>query len=107
MVGSTYQVSVPLLFQVALCNGVSYAIARQPGGASGVLLKSKVPNNCAYAESFGFNFDGRRRFRVMVAGSTNLSHRCRGKVGGSVARPERKWDLKVPIAFSAGFDLWS
>ena len=96
-----------LLFQVALCDGVSHAMARQPGGASGVLLKSKAPNNCAYADSFGFSFDGRRRFSVIVAYSTNLSHRCRGKFGGRLVSPERKWDLNVPIAFSAGFVLWS
>ena len=63
---------------------------RQPGGASGVLLKLNAPWSCAYADNVGFNFDGRRRFRVVVACRMRRSHRCIGKLGGRLESPAMK-----------------
>jgi hypothetical protein len=47
-----------------------------PGGASGVLLKSKAPLSCALAET-GFRLmrKGWRRFEVVVACSMSQHHR--------------------------------
>ena len=75
---------------------------RQPGGASGVLLKLNAPCSCAYVDSFEFNFDGRRRFRVVMECGITWSHRCIGKSGDRLERSAMKCDLNVSIAFSAG-----
>ena len=75
---------------------------RQPGGASGVLLKSNAPCSCAYTDSFGFNFDGQRRFRVVMECGIIWSHRCIGKSGGRLERPALKCNLNMSIVFSTG-----
>jgi hypothetical protein len=51
--------------------------------------------------------DVRRRFRVIVAWGTSLSHRCIGKLGSVVARPAMKWFLNVRMARSAAFARWT
>jgi hypothetical protein len=54
---------------------------RVPGGAKGVLLKSKCPFNWANPDMRGLIPDFRRRLSVIVACGKTLSHSFRGKVG--------------------------
>ena len=66
------------------------------------MLKSNAPCSCAYVDSFGFNFDGLRRFRVVMECGISRSHRSIGKSGDRFERPAMKCDMNVSIAFSAG-----
>ena len=66
-----------------------------PGGAIGVLLKSKEPCMCACAESLGLTRLALSRFRVRSAWGISLSHRFIGKLGGVEQRPALKWFLNV------------
>ena len=72
-----------------------------PGGASSVQLKSKAPLSWASADSRGFNHDGRRRFRVVVACGIRQHQRCIGNDGSTLAKPVMKCDFQMSIAFSA------
>ena len=72
-----------------------------PGGASSVQLKSNGPKTYAYVDSLGLTQDERRRLSVIVACKIKRSHSCNGKSGSQVARPAKKWFLKVRIALSA------
>ena len=74
-----------------------------PGGARGVLLKSKAPLSCAPAESRELVIYGQIRFKVRVAWDRRRSHRCSGKSGSQLVIPEIRWSLKVWIARSAEF----
>ena len=67
MAGPKHHPSTPWGAQVPLSLGFSCTRTRVPGGASGVRLKSKAPNSCAWAESWGLMRDTRNRFRVSVA----------------------------------------
>ena len=51
------------------------------GRAMGVQLKSNSPFSCAYANSLGFNLDGRRRLSVIYSCSSRQSQFCFGKSG--------------------------
>ena len=63
---------------------------RMPGGAKGVLVKSRSPLICAYVDNDGLIRDPRRRLRVIVAWGLSKSHKSRGKAGFVEARPARK-----------------
>jgi hypothetical protein len=69
-----------------------------PGGARGVLLKLKMPLNCALAESLGLRREPRMRFNVTMACGRTRSHRWRGKSLWMLHEPPIKWFLKVRIA---------
>ena len=62
-----------------------------PGGASGVLLKSKAPKMLWCAESVGLVFDARKRLIVSWACGRRRSHALKGKDVGQVASPVMKW----------------
>jgi hypothetical protein len=63
---------------------------RVPGGAKGVLLKSKCPFNWAYADMRGLIRDFRRRLRVIVACGNSLSQSFSGKFGSTEQSPTMK-----------------
>ena len=96
-----YQASVPRVAQDARLSGFSCMRHFVPNGASGVELKSNVPFNAAYAESFGLYRHGRRRFKVVSLCGRSRSHSLAGKLEGAVQRQEMKCALKVWIARSA------
>ena len=82
------------------------AITFTPGGASGVLLKSKAPIKEWQADSCGCALDAHNRLMVVVACSMRSSHRCIGKSGCVEHKPAMKWFLKARVARSAAFRLW-
>lgn len=61
-----------------------------PGGAMGVLLKSKLPKRYAWAESLGLMRELRNRLRVRTAWPMSLSHSVTGNSGSALASPARK-----------------
>ena len=61
-----------------------------PGGANGVLLKSKTPSSTVCADSWGCWWEARSMFKVMVARSNKLQHRCMGNCESVLHRPEMK-----------------
>jgi hypothetical protein len=74
---------------------------RIPDGANGVVLYSNDPKTWAYAESFLFSLELRRRFSVMMAWLMRRHHRCMGKWPSTVLRPAMKWALNVWIILYA------
>ena len=75
-----------------------------PRGTSGVLLKSKLPKSWLYADSLGFNLDGRSMLRVATACGMSWHHRLGGKCSLVPFKMEMKWLLNVLMALSAR--LW-
>ena len=71
-----------------------------PRGASGVLLKSKLPKRWLYADSFGFNLVGGSMFRVATACGMSQHHRWGGKRSSVSFKMEIKWLLNVLMALS-------
>ena len=61
-----------------------------PGGASGVTLKLNSPKMYVKAETLGYVWQERRRFRVMFAFLMNLSHMNTGDFGLTLARTPLK-----------------
>ena len=57
-------------------------------------------------ERSGFTHNGGSKLRVVVACGSKRHHRCIGKDGSVLARPEIKWSLNVAIALSAAFIQW-
>ena len=74
---------------------------RMPSDANGVLVKSRSPLICAYADNDWLIRDPRRRLRVIVDWRIIKYHKSIGKAGSVEARPARKWFLNVRIARSA------
>ena len=68
-----------------------------PGGARGVLLKSKGPNKYACADNFGLTLAVRNKFKVSSDWTKSLSHSTIGKLQSQVAKPAIRWFLKVHI----------
>ena len=61
-----------------------------PGGASGVLLKSKFPCKYAYTDSFGLVLDDCNRFNVISTYTNSLNHRYMGNCRSMDANPKIK-----------------
>ena len=61
-----------------------------PGGASGVLLKLKLPNKYAYEDNFGLTRAVLMRFKVSSAWIRRQSYPARGEVLSHVANPARQ-----------------
>ena len=78
-----------------------------PGGANGVLVKSRSPLIYAYADNDGLIRDPRRRLRVIVAWAISKSHKPRGNAGSVEVRPARTWFLNVRIARSVVTRQWT
>ena len=57
-----YHPSAPCGAQVLLASGFSLMIILQPGGESGVLLKSNVPSSAVYADIFVLRLDFLSKF---------------------------------------------
>lgn len=70
--------------------GLICTSTRMPGGANGVRLKSNVPFNWAWAESFGLRRDPRTKFNVSSAWGRSLSHKWSGKFLSTLHRPAMK-----------------
>ena len=64
----------PWSAHVPLSCALSCATMRHPGGANGVLLKSKLPHNSLYADFAGLIRDGLSMFSVNTATGSTLSH---------------------------------
>ena len=60
-----------------------------------------------YADINGFVLDGRIRFSARMVCGMNKSQQFLGKLGSAPSRKEISLDLKVWIARSAWFNLWS
>ena len=104
--GPTYHPSIACGAHVPRLSGFLCIRTCVPGGPSGVLLKLKVPCSCAHADNLGLSLDARNRFNVMVAWSSSLSHKCKGKSLSTLHNPAMKWFLNVLIARSAAFRRW-
>ena len=100
-----YHPSTPWYSHDPRCLPFLWMRAFVPGGASGVLLKSKIPNKYVYADNFGLVRDDLNRLSVSIACGSNLSHSAIGKSGSHVANPARRWFFSVLIALSAAFLL--
>ena len=81
-----YHPTTPWGPQLVRWDGFSWIITFVPGGANGVLFKSKNPLRKAWADNLGFDLALRRRFSVSKPCSSNLSHSDMGKLGSVVAR---------------------
>ena len=77
-----YWSQIPYLYskwvQVFCCPILSCVMTLVPGGAMGVLLKSKYPPNSISAESFGFDLAGIIRLNAIWACLKRRHHRCIG-----------------------------
>ena len=58
-----------------------------PGGAMGVLLKSKFPNSDAYADSDGLHLDDLNTFNVMLHWGRSRYYSLDGSCGSQVYNP--------------------
>ena len=105
MAGPMHQPSFPCGAQLSRVAGSSHVSALVPGGARGVSLKSKSPNESAWADFRGFILDVRSKFSVKVACSSNLCHWEMGKCGSALHSPVIKWFLNVRMARSAALTL--
>ena len=101
-----YQPISPFGLHVSRYDGFRCAITFVPGGARGILLKSKFPKRYACADKVGLHLAERNRFNVISACSINLSHCDTGKSGSTVASPALKWYLNVCIDRSVKFARW-
>ena len=61
------------------------------GTSRGVRLKLKLPKRKAWADSFGWWHDERRRLRVMSHYGIRQYHSVSGKEGSQMERPAMKW----------------
>ena len=68
---------------------------RMPSDANDVLVKSRSPLICEYADSDGLIREQRTRLSVTVSWGISKYHKSRGKKGSAEARPARKWFLNV------------
>ena len=91
---------------MVLCCGVSRTIARVPGVANGVLLKSKWPNKHVWADRCGWRRDEQRRLRGMLHCRIKRSHSLRGKDGSQVTIPAMECAFQVWMARSAALRRW-
>jgi len=82
-----YQPSMPCGLQVPRWDGFWWTITLVPGGANGVLLKSKEPSRAAYAESLGLRRQGRNMFKVSAAWGNKSAQRFMGKWGWTEHSP--------------------
>ena len=73
-------------------------------GNSGVLLKLKLSKSWLYADSLGFNQDGRSMLRVATAYGMSRHHRWGGKRSLVPFKIEMKWLLNILVDLSAR--LW-
>ena len=72
-----------------------------PGGAKGVLLKSKTPSITVYADSWGCWREARSMFKVMVACGNKQHRRFMGNCESVLHRPAMKVFFQVMMALSA------
>ena len=96
--GPTYHLSIACSAHVPRLSGFLCIRTCVPGGPSGVLLKSYVPCIHAHADNLGLSLDACNRFSVMVACSSSLSHKCRGKSLSTLHNPAMNWFLNVRMA---------
>ena len=98
-----YQPGVPCGAHEVRLAGFACEMILVPGGAIGVLLKSKLPWSWLQAERFGLMREVRSKLSVMTAWGRSLSQRYSGKFLSVLQRPAMKWFLKVRMARSAAF----
>ena len=85
-----YQASVPLgLHDLHFVAG-SWSMARHPGGAHGLRLKSWGPSNISYADLVGSIREVRSMLRESWACGRSLSHSWDGKLRSVEQSPEMK-----------------
>ena len=101
-----YHPSSPWYAQLALLSDFKCDVTLVPTGASGALLKSKLPNRYAHEDNAGFTLELRSRFKVIYICGSNWSHSLTGKFGSAPAKLASKWFLKVLITLSAEFRKW-
>ncbi len=77
-----------------------------PSGASGVLLKSKVPYTSWLADFLGLQREKHSIFNVSSTCGRKSSQSWRGQSWSTVARAAMKCSLKVAIACSAVLARW-
>ena len=85
---------------------VSWIIHLQPGGTSGVLLKSNWLQIWAKDDSFGLIIEFLIRLIVMFACGINAYQIIIGKGGSVPLTPTIRWFLCVWMAHSTRFFLW-
>ena len=95
----------PLSAHVPLSSALSCATMRYPGGANGVLLKSKLLQSSSYADFAGLIQDGLSMFSVSTATGNTLSHWFFGNVGSHLYNTDMKWFFNVCIPLSAAIVL--
>ena len=81
-------------------------MALVPTGHHGILLKSWIPSNTLYADSFGYTLEVRNIFNESCACGINLFQIAAGQFSSIVPNPEIQWFLKVWMALSAAFTIW-
>ena len=101
-----YHAGVPWPAHVFLFDDFSWTSTLVPGGAIGVVLKSKLPNNAAYADNDWFRRAERSKFNVILHCGRSRSHSREGNCGSHVYKPAIRWFLYVRIARSAAFRRW-
>ena len=101
-----YHPGNPCILQVLHCWGFSCTITFIPGGASGVLLKSKCPSFYVYADMVGFFWHGLRISNIIVACGISQHHRFIGKWVYLLNKPVMKWSFHVLMSHSAVLTRW-
>jgi hypothetical protein len=81
----------------------SWIVVLVPSGASGVLLKSKLPWTSWLADYLGFRREKRSMFNVISTCGRNSSQSWRGQSISTVARAAMICSLNVAMACSAAF----
>ena len=94
-------ISIAVDAHVFLLSASSWICTAHPMGANGILLKSKVPNKWAWAETVGTVLDWRNRLMVNLAWGRCLSHSVTGKAGSVPQRIATEWFLELLMATSA------
>ena len=96
-----YHASVLCLAHDNMLFGFSCTTTLVPGGAIGVALKSKFPNNAAYAERDGFRLDDLNKLMGIIHCGRSQSHSLGGDFGSQVYNPAIIWFLYACMARSA------
>ena len=82
-----YHASVPCPAHDNLLFSFSCTTALVPGGAIGVALKLKLPNNAAYAERVGLRLADLNKLMVILHCGRSRSHSLQGDFGSQVYNP--------------------
>ena len=85
-----YQLSTSCVDKEDCLEAVSWTKTLLPGGARGVVLKSKIPLMVAWAERLGFVREVQRRLRVITAWGMRRSHSWEEKLESQEVSPAQR-----------------